>query len=83
MKMDFTGKNKESCITLVLLDVTDSKIHHLLATVESGGFLAHLASAFALVDDFQCVLPARGVLHAFTHHRKVAVAQHASHLVAL
>lgn len=50
---------------------------------ETGGVLAYLASAFALVDDFQRVLPACGVLHAFMHHRKVAVAQHASHLVAL
>lgn len=45
--------------------------------------VSHLASAFALVDDFECVLSARGSLHTLSHHCKVAISNHPSHLVPL
>lgn len=47
------------------------------------GLIVYLASAFPLVDDFESVLPPRGVLYTLPHDREVAVAQHAPHLVAL
>ena len=55
--------------------------YNKLLTTES--FKAHLAPAFALVDDLQRVFPPRRVLHAFPDHCKVPVSQRAAHLVAL
>lgn len=46
-------------------------------------WIVYLASTFALVDDLQSVLPSCRVLHTFSDHCKVAVSQHASHLVSL
>lgn len=46
-------------------------------------WLSYLASAFALVDDFECVLSARRSLHALSHHCKISISNHPSHFVPL
>lgn len=64
-------------ITVSLLDWTQFKFKSCFQT------FVYLASAFALVDDLQSVLPSRRELHAFAHNCKVPVAQHPAHPVAV